>query len=270
MPMPTMEELQTAVSLIETACKSNLLKFLFNKIQQKDYYFERSTKEITLDNYGNGMVEHYIDLCVINPEKVKYIKRTINIEDAKINSQFPSFQEMLNCDVRNKLTNYGFWYKSTDAIISGVKEECWDRTSRANVKNNPKEIQWVFSLDSSRLKAGYKYRIVYGISIPGMYPINNGRFDSSSAPDLDNKTCSSSMRIVHTTNQIVYKINFDNSIDFEEAPSCYVVCQRPNQQDKTKYIQGRHQENIQNKTYTFSVKKPPFNSIIKTQWKIKG
>lgn len=233
-----------------------------------DYYFSNYEKHITIYRNGNGIIIHKFTVIINNIEKFKKIRRKINIEDAKITSVFPSMEEMLKTDVSDRFDKFGFWYYTKDNIISKVKEYYWQKNSSGeniNLKNNPKEMRWVFEIDRERIKTNFPYDIIYTISVPGLMPLENGKLNSKLA-GRESEISSSAMNIDHKIKNLKYTISFEKGVDLESVPVCKYMIEGQDEPTES-IITGEKEDDIFYNKYVFCIRKPEFNSHLKIIWK---
>lgn len=170
----SLQNLNSHIILFEKISK--LFKPLFDKfryLRNKDfpYYFENYTKHVTIYKNGNGIIINTADLVVTNIDDFNKIFRKLNIEDGKANIKFPSLEKMKSESKTNRFDNFGFWFYSEDKIISSIKEFYWSDTDTTKedfkIKQNPKEMRWVFDFNKSKIQKMKKYKIIYMFSIVG-------------------------------------------------------------------------------------------------------
>lgn len=259
---------ETALNLLEKASKSNFISSLKYKFKKIDYYFDKTIKEITLDINGNAIITYCTDVCVINPNKPIEIKRSINIDDADINTKFTDLEDMRKCDIHNAPNQLGFWYKSTEDVVQGIEERDWDIEQPTGYMNNHRILQWVFKLDPNKLSANRMYRIVYVVSIPGMYPITNGHIDVNKLPNSSIKSSISQMHISYMVNKIIYKLNLDVGINLKSTPSCEKIIHKHNNNDIKTPIKALLDTDLRYNKYAFVTERPEFGSTIRIKWDV--
>lgn len=259
---------EVAMTLLDKASKSNLISHFIYKLKNTDFYFKETTREVSLDMNGNGIITHKIDICVVNPVITCEIKRSLNIEDSNIDTKFTSLEEMMKSDIHKAPYNLGFWYTSTENIIQDVEEKYWDPHSPVAV-NNPKELQWIFKLNSNKLTPNSVYRILYVISVPGMYPMSNGFIDVSKMPQNIPKSFYTQMKISHLAKKVTYILNLDSGIHIRSAPICEKIINTHNNNVYKSIIRGHIDTNLRQNKYTFVIEKPKLDSIIKVGWELK-
>lgn len=243
-------------------------------LKKTSHYFRKYHKHLTIYKDGTGIIINSFDIVFNKNDKNmrKDLKRGINISDGKKTAHFPKLSDMKKLDLDNRFKDFGFWMYSDDNIISSCKEKYWTDTSDdsfedTNIKNNDKELRWVFSFNYSRIKKNQPYHIVYIISIPGMFPLTDGKLDLSVAndinlvqnPDIGN---SSSMKITNRIENFTYTVSFFNGIGLECQPECDVY-KINEKNDKQKLDM---ENNILYNKYSCNIKKPKLGSTIKIKW----
>lgn len=242
----------------------------------ENHYFDEYQKHLTIYKDGTGILINSLSIIFKRPKKDE-LRRGINIEDGKVQAVFPSLQKMTETKLDDRFSSFGFWYYSENDIISSVTEKYWsDDPEEDNedykVKNNDKEIRWIYKFNSSRIKPGKKYRIVYVMSIPGMFPILDGEIDSASINDpnlLNDGECksSSSIEITHKIKKLIYTVSFENGITLDITPECSY--------NRKGHKQVNHpgilvDTNILYTKYTSILRHPRINSKIRIKWRFKG
>ena len=234
-----------------------------------DYYFIDYTKHITIYKNGNGIIMHQFTVLVNNTEKFKRIRRKLNIEDGNINSKFSSLEEMMKTNKSERFDKFGFWYYSKDNIISDVKEYYWQKNSSAEdtkVKNNPKELRWIFKINKQRINKETPYNITYAISVPGLSALENGRLNCELLSDEFDDISSSNMNIDHKIKNLRYIISFEEEVELEKTPTCSYIVQGQDDSEELQ-VEGEEENNILYKKWIFNINNPKFNSDIKVTWK---
>lgn len=258
---------------IDIGCFFNSLN-IFNA-KKFSHYFENYHKHVTVYRDGTGVIINEFDI-VFNKEEKPVLKRSIDISDGKKSAKFPELKNMIKRDISERFHNYGFWYCSDDKIISSVKEKYWidsDENGFENeddeLKNNEKILKWVIKFNYSRIKPFKKYKIIYVMSIPGMYPINNGVLDTNSINDknlledidIENST---SISIVNKIKNFRYTISFESGIIIENEPTCLF---KKLGNDKYTHPKLEYSYNNIYHKYTCLITQPTLGSKIKIVWK---
>lgn len=235
----------------------------------KDYYFSNYEKEITVYKNGNGIIIHKFTVVANDINALQQIRRKLNIEDGVKTSKFPSLEEMTKTAKSNRFTDYGFWYKAEDDLISDVKEYYWDnKTKKENkkLKKNPQEIRWVFNINKSKLVEKKSYKICYAISVPGLAALRDGKLDKELLHDKTEEYSFSNMQIDHKIMKLRCIISFEEGIVLDAKPECKCVIDK---QDGSKEldITGTEHYDIFYRKYIFDIDYPEFGSDISVNWK---
>lgn len=242
------------------------------------HYFENYHKHVTIYEDGTGVVINEFDI-VFNKKEKTYFKRGIDISDGKKSACFPDLKEMKKANIKDRFSDYGFWYYSEDNIISSVKEKYWTdsddddlESEDIDLKNNDKILRWLFQFNYSRIDPNKKYKVVYVMSIPGMYPIKNGKIDIDAINDknlLNNLEIgnSTSIRIKNPIKNFYYTISFENGILLEREPRCLLKIIR--EDENISHPKLEYSYNTIYQKYTCSITKPKIGSIIKINWQFK-
>lgn len=234
-----------------------------------DYYFSNYEKHITIYKNGNGIIIHKFTVIINNIEKFKRIRRRLNIEDGRKDVNFPPLVTMMNTKKSERFDKFGFWYYDKDNIISEVKEFYWQKNSseeNRKSKNNPKELRWIFRINSQHIRPKVPYDIIYAISVPGIAPLVDGKLDPSLLAEDFNDTSVSSMNIDHKIRDFKYVISFEQEVELDNTPKCRYIEAK---QDESKEVEifGEKEDNILYNKYIFRINSPKFNSDIKITWK---
>lgn len=258
-------ELNSWISVFEKLNK--LGKRCAFKIQAKQikgaYYFEEYNKSVTVYKNGLGILITTIKLKVLDPDNTKEIERELDISDGKISARFSSWHELLRTDTDDRFIKYGLWYQSDDNVVTAARENYKDK----KLKRDKKILQWKFTLCESKLKKGQTYTITYVVSVPGMFPISNGCFDSSESEDEDYKF-NSQIHVKHLMKKLIYTISFEHGIKLEENPNCEIVCKKANYSVDSKPVQGKNVNNLLYDRYVFEIDEPPYQSEVSVNWDI--
>lgn len=251
---------RTVSVLKDTSFKSNL-----------DYIVLNATKDVTVYYSGHGVITYTYDFYVINPENFTFFDRKLNIEDACKDSKFPSLDNMLNCDKKDRLENYGFWYNCTDNCVHSIKEFYWSNNNHneesRTAKNNPKELRWRFNMNTAKMKKGGVYTLTYAISVPGIFPITDGKYDSS-VDEIDTNTMSSSFKMEHYMRSITYIISFENGITFISPPQGKFNVDSQNNRDENTNIKAQLIQNVFYNKYKFETSRHKLSGDVCIKWEI--
>lgn len=241
------------------------------------HYFENYYKHVTVYGDGTGVIINEFDM-VFNKKEKTFLKRGLDISDGKKDAAFPLLKEMKKTKIYDRFQKYGFWYYSDDNIISSVKEKYWtdedddNDVENISLKNNDKVFRWEFKFNYSRIYPNKKYKIIYVMSIPGMYPIKDGKLDIKSINDeqlLNNLESgnSTSIKIKNPIRNFYYTISFESDILLEREPKC--LLKNIEQDSEILHPKLKHEYNTIYNKYTCNIIKPKIGSIIKINWQFK-
>lgn len=236
-----------------------------------DYIVLNTTKEVTVYCDGHGVVTCTYEFYVINPENFTYFDRKLNIEDACKDSEFPSLEDMLKCDKKDRLKNFGFWYSCTDNCVYNIEEFYWsdnnhneeNRTS----KNNPKELRWRFNINTAKIKKGGVYKLTYAISVPGIFPITDGKYDSS-IDKINTNRMSSSFKMEHYMRSIIYIVSFEDGITFASPPKGQFNVDSQSNRDENANIKPQLIQNVFYNKYKFETNKHKQSGDVCIKWTV--
>ena len=238
---------------------------------QDDFYFENYTKHVTIYPDGNGIIMNSFDICINNVENFKEFKRKINVEDGKKDVEFPTLSKMKDTPKGRRFDEFGFWvYKPKESIINSTIERYWLDSDPDEIdhsaEHNKKELRWVFEINRSKSKKQKIHKIAYAISVPGLYPIEKGRFnrDVANEPESEGKALSS-IHVEHYAKKITYIVSFENSINLKCEPECFTV--NGKKYPITDFIV---EEGVFYNKYIFTICKPPYGTNIVIKWEFYG
>ncbi len=238
-----------------------------NFLYQQDYYFEEVNKKVFVKANGDGAVVCSCDLYVIRPEKMKHFIRVFDISDAPKSTKFPSFKSIPK---KKKVffNGYSFWYQSENDIISGVEEYSDEDFTQDEIeKIKERRLLGVrFFIDKNKLETKHKYRILYGYSVPKLFPIINGKHDTS---EYSKKTYkySTSMSVKRMAKKLRMSVYLENGICIQEAPQGKAIKVSDSQTVPSDICEVR--DNILYTKYLYEIKRPEKYNSIKIQWKLK-
>lgn len=241
-----------------------------------DYVILNFTKDVAIYRNGHGIITCSLDILVINPANMKIISRSLNIEDACSTTKFPKLAEMKKCKCKDRFTDYGFWYKSTDDFISDVNEFYWDDNDEEKenpiLKNNPQIMRYQFRVNQSKIVKNGIYNLTYAFSIPGLYPIADYRYDATKSCAIKEymQTC---FTVRHHIKHLEYTVSFDDgspaNVSFKDFPSGEISRLGNNNHSKTVPLSPVMVNNIFYTKYKFVVNYPKFRSTIGIRWQLR-
>lgn len=236
----------------------------YNKL---DFYFEEYHKHLTVYKNGNGIIIHSFTIVVNDLNSILLFKRQLKIEDAKKSTVFPSLEEMKSTDLQHRFEKFCFSYKciNNNDLIRSVEERYWTDDSDNDddtAREDPKNLKWIMKMNSSAIKAGEAYKIVYVISIPGMFPIDNGFFRE----DISNKKGTngvyvSMFKAKHRIKNFIITISFENGLELYKKPVGKIFSGQ-----KDSNIQYDNDNNIIYDKYIFRANGIDVGSSINIEW----
>lgn len=232
--------------------------------KKEDYYFENYHKHVTVYKNGNGIIINSFTLVVNNIDALKTFKRQLDISDAKEQTNFPALETMLDTNLDDRFEKFGFWCKcnNDENIIRSVKEEIVIDENEVS-KKNPKVLDWQLEINPSSLEIGKEYHIVYVISVPGMFPIENGMFVEEVANIKGTRGgFSSQFTVKHRIHHFKYTVAFENGLKLSSKPAG--KCK-----NKKKNLTFTRDDNIIFDRYIFNEDYPEEEEIISVNWRFK-
>lgn len=243
---------------------------LKNEYDNLDYYFEDYHKKITVYKNGNGIIIHSFNLVVNDINSISQFKRELNIEDAKISTNIPTLKTMKHARLANRSEEFCFKYKCTNNkdLITSAEEKYWEENSDKEdriSKANPKILKWIFNLNLSCVEVGKPYHIVYMISIPGMFPIENGIFNENVANIKGTQgSFNSSFTAKHKVKSFKYTVAFEGDLLLFQKPSGKI-----SSINGDRNLQFVNDNNIIYDKYIFSAEDLDVGSSININWVFK-
>jgi hypothetical protein len=235
-----------------------------------DYYFEKYHKHVTVYKNGNGILINSFTVIINNINSITKFKREININDAKITSQFPKLSAMKQTKLQNRFTDFGFWYKclNNKDLITSVREYYWSDDSN-NIdtisQSDPKDLKWIMEMNPSSIEVGKPYNIVYVMSIPGMFPIENGEFKENVAHIKGTHgKFQSQFAVKHMIKNFTYTVSFENGLSLHTKPVGTISLAGTKNN-----LHYENDNNIIFDKYIFNTTHPKCNSVISIDWSFK-
>lgn len=233
-----------------------------------DYYFEEYHKHLTVYKNGNGILINSFTVVINNINSITEFKRELNIKDAKVTTVFPKLKEMHKTNLNDRFSKFGFWYKclNNNNLIKSVGEYYWSKDNR-NIDTvsqaDPKVLKWIMEMNPSSIEIGKPYNIVYVISVPGMFPIENGFFSENISSIKGTKgKFNSRFNIKHQIKHLKYTVSFENGLKLFQKP-CGIISLHGNDIN----LNYQNDNNIIFDKYIFNAENPECDSIINIEWK---
>lgn len=235
-----------------------------------DYYFESYHKHLTIYKNGHGILINSFTLVINDINSITEFKREINICDAKITTNFPKLKQMKKTILNDRFNKFGFWYKclNNEDLIKSVREEYWTDSGKGIdtiAQVNSKDLKWIMEMNPSSIEVGKPYDIVYVMSIPDMFPIEQGLFSDNIAnvKGTNGKFCSS-FNVKHIIKHFTYTVSFENGLTLFQKPTGYI-----NLNETKNNLNYKNDNNIIFDKYIFNADNPKYNSNISVEWYFK-
>lgn len=120
-------------------------------------------------------------------------------------------------------------------------------------------------MNPSSIEIGKPYKIVYIMSILGMFPLNNGMFDESiSNIKGTHGKFQSKFGVKHIINNFTYTVSFENDLYLHTKPTGNIT-----QGNKKINLHYDNDNNIIYNKYIFNTRSPKCNSVINIEWNFK-
>lgn len=241
-----------------------------DKYNNLDYYFEEYNKHITVYKNGNGILTNSFTIIINDINSIMSFKRELNVEDGKQSLSFPSLKEMKTTNLKHRFEKFCFRCKCTNNkdLIRSVSEEYWTNDSDngdTSAKNNPKDLKWIVRMNPSTIEIGKPYKISYVISIPGMFPIENGIFKENIANKKGTHgNYISKFEIKHKVKKFTYTASFEENMQLFQKPIGKIT--NNSGQHNLHY---KNENNIIYDKYIFSADDLDIGSSISIEWCFK-
>lgn len=215
--MKFVNEANAFVTLIKNISK--LFKFVHKsnnktKINNTDpYYYEEYNKKVYVKANGDGVIVCSVKLHVNNIVASSKLSRTFDISDAKVSTEFPDFDDMLQNGNSNPFNEFGLWYWSDNDIVTDLKEHYDSESERSRHRLKNKFLGFEIILNQAALEKDKVYKIIFALSIPGLYPIKDGRFDGTIQEHKDYGNYETSLHI-YNTKKLSYSVYMEQGIVF--------------------------------------------------------
>ena len=238
--------------------------------KDQDYYFEEYHKHLTVYRNGNGIIINSFILVVNDINAISKFKRELSIHDSKNITEFPKLKDMKRTKLSNRFSSFGFWCKciNNKNLISSVEERYWtddDDDSDNTTRLDKKALKWILKMNPSSIEIGKHYKIVYIFSIPGMFPINNGKFSEEEASIKGtNGKYQSRFTVKHKIKKFIYTVSFENGLDLYKNPRGTIKIS-----GKENNLHFTNDNNIIYDKYIFNIDDPECQSVINIEWKFK-
>lgn len=234
-----------------------------------DYYFDEYNRKVFVKKNGSGLIVSAVKLKVVDPEKIDYFNRTLDISDGKKTAAFTDFKQMKEVPLENIFNEYGFWYISQNEIITDAEEYYDDMDKPQADRNNFLGFRLIS--DNTKLKKGLSYTFSYAISVPDLFPISDGYFDDQMADRKNYESFSSYVSASHFGDLLKFSMYFEQGINFKEKPKGYAY-RSDTAKPSIKNIEGKQcefKDNIFYTKYSFTISEPQEYKSICMKWDIK-
>jgi hypothetical protein len=256
------------VNTKETSTKEeNNITTDVDEYKKLDYYFEEYHKHLTVYKNGNGIIINSFIIVVNDLNSVLRFKRQLTIEDAKVSTVFPPLREMKKTNLTDRFEKFCFRCKciNNGDLIRSVEEKYWtdDSDNDDNIsKQNPKVLKWILRMNPSSIVEGKPYKIVYIISIPGMFPIENGIFKENIANKKGTHGAfNSNFKVNHKVKKFIFTLSFENEFKLYCKPSGKIITRQAS--DNLRYD---NDNNIIYDKYIFTANNLDIGSSINIEW----
>lgn len=226
-----------------------------DKARGVNYRYIGLRKHVTVYKNGHGIILHDIELSIYKTNE--QFEKKLDISDGQDSCEFPPLDDMKTTNVEDRFSEFGFWCSSTPKdVIKSVEEV----KGRSNSKK--KVLKFIFDKNVVEKLKGKPVKILYGFSIPGLYPINNSRLDMSLGginPIL------SEFDVKYPMNYIRYIIGLEDGINVHSVEGTYYS---RGEENKGTSIAVTDKDDLFYSKYTMSVTKPKVGALISIRFSI--
>lgn len=239
--------------------------------ENDEYSFAETNKKVFIRRNGNGVIVCSFYFCVKDPSKIKSFLRGLSIADAKRSIHFQKFKSISSGQSKKTpFLEQIFWFQSDNDIISKVTEEY--SKNKPEEKADDRYLELKFHINHDKLEPGKAYRVTYAYSIPGLFPIKDGKVDVEEIPYSDYRY-SSNMSVMYLAQRLKFAIYFERGIMLKECPSAKLIPLRtPTQPQPPEPIDRpcEYADNIIYKKYLLVVEHPEQYEEISIYWDLHG
>lgn len=262
--MPTLEEVVAGIELFRYAKK--FIDWLKIRKIDEPYYFDEYNKKVFVKNNGDGVIVWYTKLHVINPAQSNKIIRTIDISDAKVTSEFPSVSDMIAQGDKAPFETFGIWYRSDNDLITDIVE-VYDEVDKHR-QYDKKFLSFQLVLNSAALEENGVYNIIFAISIPGMFRIENGRYSGTVDEHKKDGPYRTSLTTYRTQKKLSYSIYTEKDMVFSKKP--HAICKGIKTKGNPIENKCKYRNNMFYEKFWFTLENPQEYDIIYMEWDLKN
>lgn len=242
-------------------------KLYYKGIKGESFYFKSYCKHLTLYKNGHGILIESCYIRVLDDENFTNFYRELDISDGKKYVCFnKSLHELKNVSHTKRFTEMGFW---CDA--DGDKSNNLIRRITQVESNNNKVLKWDFEIDKRVLKSKKKkiFYLTYALSIPGMFPVQDGYLDTENLPEEDYSFCSS-LQVKTRIRELKYIFSLEKGIELITPPIFNETCckKKFNDRDRNKTLRLEYKNEIFYDKYSVTVMNPKYQNSISVLWGI--
>lgn len=250
--------------------KYNIIDELYYKRFKKEvFYFKNYAKHLTVYRNGHGILINSFTIRVLNKEKFEKLEREIDISDSKKQTCFPEPNRIRNVPLGSRFRKFGFWYLCDS-------NGCYDLIQEVEIEpfRHQKGIKFNFKIDKRvlmTLNSNYFY-LTYALSIPGMFPIQNGFLDMPNLPDNFDQF-NSSLEVIHRIEKLNYIVAFEKGIAVDNSTIKFSVLNKTKtcheEYTNKKELKLNFANDIFYDKYSINIKRPKYHSQILINWDVK-
>lgn len=262
--MPSLEELVAGIELFGYTKK--FINWIKNKRIDEPYYFDEYNKKVFVKNNGDGVIVWYTKLHVVDPVQSNRIIRTVDITDAKEDSEFPPVIDMIAQGNKAPFETFGMWHKSDNDIVTDIVE-VYDEADEKR-KEDKKFLSFQLVLNSAALEENGVYNITFAISIPGLFRIENGRYSGTIDEHKKEGTYKTSLTTYRTQKLLSYSIYTEQNMVFSKKP--HAICKGAKTKGVPVENKCKYRNNMFYEKFSFTLENPQEYDIIYMEWDLKN
>jgi len=239
-----------------------LFRDIYYRLNRISFYINDYTKTVTIYKDGHGIITNAFKIKVLNWQRlnIQGLERYFDINNSsKKSTRLPSLQNMLSINKCKRFTDFGFWYQSTANIIQ------FDKI----IEDNAFFKSWTFKVDPTKIELikNNTIDLSYAISVPGLFPIEDGHFD------LEEAQCKapfkSELSIKNQINRITYVISFDKEVNIKNhIVDATIIIPKVNNENITQMQRLKCEDDLFYYRFFFTKRFPKFQSDFKMEWEV--
>ncbi|WP_373033767.1 hypothetical protein [Sulfurovum sp.] len=240
---------------------NGVAKLLWKNFRDK-YWYNLSykiigfRKHVTVFKNGHGIILHDIELNIYKVNEM-FTKR-LDISDAPTMTLLPDLEEMKKTEVERRFDSFGFWFSSTP---KNVLKNVIEVPERSNHKK--KAVKFIFDKTEADKLKGAPVKILYGFSIPKLYPVKDGKFEEGTGGV---NPIQSNFEVQYPMSYYDYVIGLEDGVKVSSIKSIYHENGTDNAGKEEDMIE---KDDLFYTKFVLSLKRPKVGSTISTYFTLE-